>query len=389
MKVGFLHLGSPRHGIHRYGRTIAAAVARVPEVEAVLEEQIELAGDLRTDVDRLGAAARALSRADLIHVQLSARMVGAVWGNGPRQLAHLGTFLRAVKAPLVVTVHDLREPPTARVLREVVTSMRGDTLKGRAMGLARAGLRASNLERTPLRLAARRADRVVVCTAEEARRFRLQCPGQAERVTVIPHFVEQLRLPDRAGDVREQLGLRGARVVTLLGYIHERKGHRLVVEAMSRLPADVIVVFAGSAARDWVWFERDLRSLAARTGVIERLRITGYIEEDELHRYLAVTDLALCPFETFSASGSLSTWIAAGRPILVSDQPQIAEYDALAPGALRRFAPYRAEALAEAITAALDDDPDPRASDSLRAQLSLERIAARHVEVYAGVVRRA
>lgn len=387
MKVGFLHLGSPRHGIHRYGRTIAAAVARAPGVGAVLEESVELAGDLRLDVDRLGAAARSLSRADVIHVQLSARMVGAVWGNGPRQLAHLGTFLRATRAPLVVTVHDVREPPNARVMRDAVTSMRGDTLKGRAMGLARAGLRASNLEKTPLLLAARRAARVLVCTSEEARRFRLQCPGQAGRAEVIPHFVEQLRLPDRAGEVREQLGLRGTRVVTLLGYIHERKGHRLVVEAMQHLPADVMVVFAGGAARDWVWFERDLRSLAARTKVSERLRITGYLEEDELPRYLAITDLALCPFETFSASGSLSTWIAAGRPILASDQPQISEYEALAPGALRTFAPYRADALAAGIIAALDEDPDPRASDSLREQLSPERTAARHVEIYADVAR--
>ena len=60
--------------------------------------------------------------------------------------------------------------------------------------------------------------------------------------------------------------------------------------------------------------------------------------------------LAGCPFEMLSASGSLSTGVSLGRPILASDLPQIAEYNRIEPGAIKTFQPYTSEALAAAIT---------------------------------------
>ena len=99
---------------------------------------------------------------------------------------------------------------------------------------------------------------------------------------------------------------------------------------------------------------------------------------------LAATDVALCPFREMSASGALATWISAGRPIVASDLPAIRELDAMAPGAIRRFAPYEPAALREAIAAALDEataEPDPRVR-RLAAELATPRIVARYAEVY-------
>jgi hypothetical protein len=99
---------------------------------------------------------------------------------------------------------------------------------------------------------------------------------------------------------------------------------------------------------------------------------------------LVATDVALCPFRFMSASGALATWISAGRSIVASDLAPIRELDGLAPGALRRFSPNEAPALASAIRDAIDEatsGPDPRVV-ALAAQLATPGIVERYVELY-------
>lgn len=138
-------------------------------------------------------------------------------------------------------------------------------------------------------------------------------------------------------------------MITLLGFIHERKGHQLLVKALSHLPEQVIVVFAGGASPGNEHFVQNLLALAEADGVAHRLRITGFLSEVNLERYLVATDLAVCPFQSFAASGSLSTWISVARPLLAFDLPQIAEYNRIAPDAFKTFQPYTPEALASEI----------------------------------------
>ena len=230
-----------------------------------------------------------------------------------------------------------------------------------------------------LRWLRRQASALFVSSEEECRR--LEPPHS--RVRVIPHCVERRELTESAEEARSALGLRGRRVVTLLGFIHERKGHRLLIEALAALPSDVVAIAAGGHAPASALIP-SLLALAQARGVADRFRITGYLPEHELNRYLAATSLAVCPFRDVSASGSLSTWISAARPILASSLPLIAEYNALEPDAIRTFHPYTAASLADAIRAALDRDSD--AEDQrvarLRERLLAPAILDRHVEAY-------
>ena len=162
---------------------------------------------------------------------------------------------------------------------------------------------------------------------------------------------------------RAALGVADRRVVTLLGYLTRRRGHGLVIDALRDLPQDVTALFVGSVIEGRDHVADELRAHAADIGVADRVRFMGYLPEAELEQVLVATDVALCPFRFMSASGALATWISAGRPIVASDLAPIRELDALAPGALRRFAPYEAPALAAAIRDALDEatsGPDPR-----------------------------
>ena len=207
----------------------------------------------------------------------------------------------------------------------------------------------------------------------------------------MPHFVEvRASLPDRA-TARDRLGLVDRRVVTLLGAITKRRGHRLVIDALLDLPVDVTALFVGSVIEGRDHVARDLQAHAAALGVADRVRFLGYLSDQELEQVLVATDVALCPFRFMSASGALATWISSGRPIVTSDLPPIRELDALAPGALRRFAPYEAPALAAAIREALasaGDTPDERVQ-RLASELATPRIVERYAALYRAAARSA
>jgi glycosyltransferase involved in cell wall biosynthesis len=334
-----------------------------------------------------------------VHLQYNER----VWGNADAA-AHIRTVCEACDAPVIATLHDIRKGygwrgigrrtwarRTASVPSLVTPTSSSAPSAGdrdRATGLWASLQRAGRYvwkewqNTRATKHLARHAAQVLVCTREEARRLRGLAPADA--VTVIPHYVEDRSLTISADDAKDAVDLPQRRVCTVLGFIHRAKGHALVVEAMRHWPDDVHVVFAGRPAMGSADFAHQLEQRAAQLKVANRLRITGYLDEKTLDRYLAATDLALCPFEELSASGSLATWIAAERPILASEQPQVAEYNAMAAGAIVTFTPYVPEALATTALAQLEgaSEAGRAARAQLREKLSLSRIIQEHATVY-------
>jgi glycosyltransferase involved in cell wall biosynthesis len=189
-------------------------------------------------------------------------------------------------------------------------------------------------------------------------------------------------LPDRRA-AKAELGLAGRPVITLQGFMTRRKGHRLVLEALRALPPEVVAIFAGSPIGGREARGEELAQYAEELGVADRVRFTGYVPDAQLTTILAATDVALCPFREMSASGSVSTWISTGRPIVTSGLPQFREYDALSPGAMRIVEPLTPEALAERIRQTLAEAPlvDP-AVQRLAGLLAAPRTLARYLDVY-------
>jgi glycosyltransferase involved in cell wall biosynthesis len=350
LRVGFLHLGRPTSGVRRYGRILAAETARRPDL-AVLERSVEAADAPLRD---LRDAGRALREADVLHLQWRLADWGARTGGLPR----LEAVLRGGGGrPLVVTLHDVVEPRSAW----------GRRFSPSALGLRRLG---------------RAADRLVVHLEEERRRLAGMVP--AERVAVVPHFVEERPpLPGR-DEARRALGLEGRRVVTLLGFITRRKGHQLLMDALAHLPDDVVALFVGSVIEGRDHVMAAMREHARERGVADRVRFTGFVPDDELPLHLAATDVAACPFRDMSASGALSTWISTARPIVTSDLPAFRAYEALEPGALRIVEQPGPEALAACLLEALDEgggreDPAVR---RLAERLATPRIVERYAALY-------
>jgi glycosyltransferase involved in cell wall biosynthesis len=398
VRVGYLHVGHRQHGVTRYGRLLAAAARACPEL-VVVESEVELAGDRRRSWLGLWRAAESLADADVIHLQYNNQLVKSVWGKSWAQAANLAVLAALVRAPIVATVHDVPERPRwpgwqrFALARLQVAARRLPQKLSRAGAPRRTGPHAVPPGSTPIArnvqpdglalwALSRLARGLLVCSDDERRRVQEFVP--AARVRTIPHFVESRSLRISADAAKAALGLGGRRVLTLLGYIHPRKGHEILVTALPALPPDVTVVFAGTAEGDHAPYLARLLAMASATGVAERLRVTGYLDERELEVYLAATDLAVCPFSSVSASGSLSTWLSAGAPILASDLPLVAEYNRTEPGAIHTFRPYTADALVQAACAILragatgGGEPGRR----LRATLGIRSALRQHIEVY-------
>jgi glycosyltransferase involved in cell wall biosynthesis len=403
LTIGYLQVGFAEHGICRYGRLLAAEGRKRANV-TVLERNIGLSGERLADRLRLEEIGTELSQADVVHLQVSVSGDGS-WGPNGRALENLGTFRGHCRAPIVVTLHDvnnLRALGCATPLRwlsrvgmelvkvplrpavRLARQLRRGSLQCRSMFTS-----LMDLERVYpyliTRWVARWANAVLILSGGE--RGTLESTCLARNVTVLPHFIEDA--PVVADSARCSTPSR--RTVVLVGFIFSSKGHQLMVEAMELLP-DIDVVFVGGprpggAGSDTV--ER-LMALARQRGVADRLYTTGYLPDGEFQRHLATADLAVCPFERDkSASGSLSSLIAAGCPVLASDSPLIAEYNAIVPGAIPTFRPYTPAALAAAVRELLGKSrlELTRPYQELRWRLSISSIYDRHLETYHRVVQ--
>ena len=352
LNLGFLHLGRTESGVRRYGQLIADEAGTrggltITEVEA---------GRVDQSSEQLAEVAAGLAGCDLVLMQWNKRG----WGKHGRSLPRLMRFRRAYRGALVVTMHDVFDRHTLRqrYLQPDVWS---------------------------LRWLGRTADFIVVHSQIEVERLRGIIP--VDKMRVIPHFVEHRKLALTPEEARAKLGIGDRKLVTLLGFVYGRKGHRYAVEAVPYMPDDAMMVYAGGPVEGRTFVYDLALSKAEELGLGDRFRITGYLSEEELETWIAATHLAILPFTDLSASGSMSSWIASGKPMLVSDLPGTREYARRVPGALSFFSPTEPWPLGSAINELLSKplpDPDPGVQ-----KLARELSMSRTVDRYLAVVREA
>ncbi len=398
IQASYLQIGPPEHGICRYGRALAAE-GRSRAGVLVVEENITLEDKLWTDLRRLRELGRKLSSSDFVHIQVSLYSDGS-WGRGWYALANLWTFRRYCRAPLILTLHDVNSlsalfngASAVECERTVQGGRRsvGETIQdflhlgARLLKQAKGRL----TRRYALaRVASHAASLLLVITTME--RNVLQAAGIARNPVLIPHFVENFPDPSSAPSQNNPVAPSSTKTVVVAGFVLLSKGHDLLLDAMKLLP-DVRVAFVGGQGVGASGREQysQVIDLLREKGIIDRVEVTGYLPDEEFRRRLSMADLAVCSFrEDKSASGSLSSLIAAGCPVLASDIPLIAEYNAIVPGAIHTFSPYTAEALAASIRSLLIIPRDERIHGLaiLRNLLSIASIYNRHMDAYQSVL---
>jgi glycosyltransferase involved in cell wall biosynthesis len=233
-----------------------------------------------------------------------------------------------------------------------------------------------------------RATSLVVTVSEAIRRQYLAAGLMTpERVVTLPGGADAHAYRPRAADaaVRRALGgVPGVPLVGMVGGLRVMKGHRVVLEAASRLAARRIrphVVFLGEGSQ-----EASLRQHIARHGLEAQVRLLGFV--DDLPAVLAALDVVLyVPLESEGMSRVVWEYLAAGRPLIASRIGAAAE--ALTDGVHGVLVHAGdAEDLAHALERLLADEPlrirlGEAARRLLLERYSGERVAAALEEQYA------
>ncbi len=403
MRVGFLQVGPSGHGLLRYGQVLAGGARALEGVE-VLEHTMELTEDPAANGAQVDLAREALKDADVWHLQFN----HDVWGGKAEQAAVMDRLLSGSPAT-VATWHDVFPVYGTAGLRRVARAVRAghqaqlyrpdwikDALPPPPMQKQQGQGKLSRVKLVKqryfgdayhsLKALTKHASALVVHSGHELG----DMPGCVRKLkpVVIPHYVEARQGLVEREQAKQALGVSGRRVVVLQGFISERKGSPMALDALQGMPEDVVLVLAGGTGADPSVQDllKALHERAAALGLADRFRITGYLDDPTMDLWLSAADLGLLPFLRVSASGSLATWIAAARPVLAHDLPAFRELDELSPGAMGFFSPYTPDAVAEGVTRCLADPPGEDAVRSLGAQLSLANVMQRYHEVYRAAV---
>ena len=225
---------------------------------------------------------------DLVHTAFT----DALWGpDVSAAAARFTAWAATVREPVVVTLHDVpgADPDPARDAR-------------RTAGFAQV---------------AAAADLALVCSAQEAARLR-------PRPQVVPLPLEPLAAPGPppAWANRPTVGV--------LGFVFPGKGHDRVVAAAAGTGARVVAIGGPSPGHEPL--VGALHRQAAGLGV--DLHVTGHLPEADLHAAARAVTVPVAAYSTTGASGSLVTWIAAGRRPVTTSGPYADELAGRWPGAL-------------------------------------------------------
>lgn len=304
-RLGFVHTGPQQHGVNRFGRVLHAATAEM--VHTVDCTPAQLLG-----VERATSSAAA-SAANLWIVQFTDHLFAPEPERAASVFADLCDVLRP--STVAVVLHDL----PGRDLR--------DDRRRRAYADV-----------------ARTADVIVVCSRHEADRLRT-C-GYLGSVTVIPHFVERRPVSQRLLRVERP-------TVGVLGFVYPGKGHADVLGACALLDGAVSFVAMGGPSPGHDVLIDEIVDLAAELHI--GCMVTGWLEEAALNRLVADVDVPVAAHHDVSASGSVATWLGAGRRPIVRASAYTCELLELAPDAVTTYDGNDRRSLVDCLRHAVDD----------------------------------
>lgn len=134
----------------------------------------------------------------------------------------------------------------------------------------------------------------------------------ADKVTALRNGVDLAFFnPGNREEIRKQLNISGKTLLSV-GYLIERKGHHLVIEALSRLP-DVRLYIAGEGE-----MSTQLRKLASILGVTDRVIFLGALDRESLRRHMVAADALVLASSREGMANVLLESIACGTPVVAT-----------------------------------------------------------------------
>lgn len=154
---------------------------------------------------------------------------------------------------------------------------------------------------------------MAVCQALSDEMISIGAPK--EKVTTLRNGVDLTLFT--ASDNVQQLELRKAlgfdgRLIVSVGWLIERKGHHLIIEALVNLP-EVTLAIIGSGPD-----EAKLKRLAAEFGVEERVRFIGTQTQQQINQWFKAADAAILASSREGWANVLLEAMASGTPVVAT-----------------------------------------------------------------------
>ncbi|WP_256980694.1 glycosyltransferase [Rhodococcus sp. 14-1411-2a] len=144
--------------------------------------------------------------------------------------------------------------------------------------------------------------------------------------------VRVIPLPIGRAEPRTEDRVAPRQVVGVLGFVYPGKGHEEVLDAITSLDTDVDFLSIGSASPGHESMIDELGRAAEQLG--RSFTSTGFVPDAELNEILRSIAIPVAFHRHVSASGSINSWIAAGRRPLVPRGRYVEEMETNSPGAL-------------------------------------------------------
>jgi glycosyltransferase involved in cell wall biosynthesis len=125
-----------------------------------------------------------------------------------------------------------------------------------------------------------------------------------------------------ASDLRGDLRLDGKRVLAFTGRLVPHKGVDVILQALTRLPDDVVLLVIGTGPG-----LAGLVGLARRLRVSDRVRFCVTVTDDDLPRYLSLADVFVFPSQNRLEGFGLvvAEAMAVGLPVVTANMPGVRE----------------------------------------------------------------
>lgn len=227
--------------------------------------------------------------------------------------------------------------------------------------------------------AARAAGMITVCQALKDVLVELGVP--AERVTVLRNGVDlkMFQPPQDRTALRRSLNMTGTALLSV-GHLIERKGHDLVIRALTNLP-DTCLLIAGDGEE-----ESNLRAIAQECGVADRVTFLGAIKHDALRDYYGAVDVLVLASSREGWANVLLEAMACGTPVVASNvwgTPEVVATPEA--GVLMRA--RTPTALADAVKALLAQYPDRAATRRYAEQFSWDATTQGQLDLFTRVIQ--
>lgn len=245
----------------------------------------------RDQVDDYAKMARKINYSDIDVVSLQHEF-GIFGGEAG---AHILTFIRNLKKPLITTFHTVfkkPEPPYASIQREI----------------------------------AEKSAKIIVMNRKAVAYLEEAYGIPKEKICFIPHGTPEPS-PENRQKFREQLGWKNRKVLMTFGLLSRGKGIERILKTLpeiaSKIP-NVLYVIAGQThpeirKREGESYRDELQEQIRTSGMQRHVvMIDKYMGEDDLIKHISACDIYVTPYPGMQqiTSGTLAYAVGLGRPVL-------------------------------------------------------------------------